>query len=167
MDLQKVGKFLSEQRKIKQLTQDKLGEHIGVNGKTISKWERGVNAPDISVLNRLAELLEVNVSEILNGERNNDNSDDKNDKIIDKISYYTKMEKLKYMKIFLKIIAAILVIFVTLFTINNYNQFNMYSIASKTDKFLVEGIIISNQERNMMIIKNIDIKDKYIGTELE
>lgn len=167
MDLQKVGKFLSEQRKIKQLTQDKLGDQIGVNGKTISKWERGVNAPDISVLNRLSELLEVNVSEILNGERNNDNSDDKNDKIIDKISYYTKVEKLKYIKISLKIIAAILVIFVTLFTINNYNQFNMYSITSKIDKFLVEGIIISNQERNMMIIKNIDIKDKYIGTDLE
>lgn len=60
MDLQKVGRFIAEHRKIKKLTQDKLGEQLGVNGKTISKWERGVNAPDISVLNRLSEILEVN-----------------------------------------------------------------------------------------------------------
>lgn len=167
MDLQKVGRFIAEHRKIKKLTQDKLGEQLGVNGKTISKWERGVNAPDISVLNRLSEILEVNVSEILNGEKNMVDENNKNDKIIDKITYYAKKERRKYIKLFINIILIILVTFTILFTLNNYNKFKVYSIESKDEKYFIEGLIISNQERNLMIIKNIDLKDKYIGTELE
>ena len=50
MNLGKVGKFIAEKRKEKGYTQEKMGEMLGVNGKTISKWERGVNAPDISLL---------------------------------------------------------------------------------------------------------------------
>ena len=67
MDLQKVGRFIAERRKDKKLTQEKLGEIIGVTDTTISKWERGINAPDISVLNKLSDILEVSVREILNG----------------------------------------------------------------------------------------------------
>ena len=69
MNLEKVGNFIAELRKEKGLTQEKLGEQLGVSGKTISKWERGVNAPDIALLNSLSTILGVDIKEILNGER--------------------------------------------------------------------------------------------------
>lgn len=166
MDLQKVGKFIAKHRKNKNLTQDKLGDIIGVSGKTISKWERGVNAPDISVLNKLSEILEVNVSEILNGQEEsvlNDNSK----AIIDNITYYAKQERIKYLKIIRNVMIILILAFSCLFTISNYNRFKMYSVKSKYKKYFVEGNIVFNQKKNLILIKNIDIKDNNIGTESE
>ena len=54
MDLNKVGTFIANLRKEKDLTQAKLGELLGVNDKTVSRWETGKNAPDISILNDLS-----------------------------------------------------------------------------------------------------------------
>lgn len=166
MDLQKVGKFIAEKRKQKELTQEKLGEMLSITGKTISKWERGVNAPDISVLNKLSEILDVEVSDILNGEII-DSTASKSEKTIENIKYYTKIERKKYINIFTKIIVALIMLFAITFTITNYNQFKIYLVECSTEEYFVEGFIVSNQERNLLIIKNIDIKDKYIGTQLE
>lgn len=165
MNLQEVGSFIAERRKLKNLTQDKLGEKIGVSGKTISKWERGVNAPDISLLNKLSEILEVDVSEILNGKKGEKKSS--NEKLIENIAYYTKRERLKYIRILFNTLFILFILFSTLFTINNYNQFRVYSIMSKDSNYFVEGSIVFNQERNLIVIKNIDIKDKNMGTDLE
>ena len=55
MDLQKVGKFIAETRKKRGLTQSQLGEELGLSGKAISKWERGISAPDISILNDISK----------------------------------------------------------------------------------------------------------------
>ena len=68
MNLGKVGKFIAEKRKEKGYTQEKMGEMLGVNGKTISKWERGVNAPDISLLSEISILLGITLDELLKGE---------------------------------------------------------------------------------------------------
>lgn len=167
MDLQKVGRFIAERRKDKKLTQEKLGEIIGVTDTTISKWERGVNAPDISVLNKLSDILEVSVREILNGCRKEENNQPEEDNTLKNIEYYAKMTKLKYVKISSYIIVGILMLFAILFTISNYNQFKVYSISSKDSEYAVEGYMIFNQERNLTIIKNIDIRDKFLGTEQE
>ena len=167
MDLQKVGRFIAERRKDKKLTQEKLGEIIGVTDTTISKWERGINAPDISVLNKLSDILEVSVREILNGCRKEENNQPEEDNTLQNIEYYAKMTKLKYVKISSYIIVGILMLFAILFTISNYNQFKVYSISSKDSEYAVEGYMIFNQERNLTIIKNIDIRDKFLGTEQE
>lgn len=167
MDLQKVGRFIAERRKDKKLTQEKLGEIIGVTDTTISKWERGINAPDISVLNKLSDILEVSVREILNGCRKEENNQPEEDNTLKNIEYYAKMTKLKYVKISSYIIVGILMLFAILFTISNYNQFKVYSISSKDSEYAVEGYMIFNQERNLTIIKNIDIRDKFLGTEQE
>lgn len=57
MDLKKVGKFIAQNRKEKGYTQDKLGEILGISSNTLSKWERGVNAPDISLLSSISKIL--------------------------------------------------------------------------------------------------------------
>ena len=167
MDLQKVGRFIAERRKIKNLTQEKLGELLDVTDSTISKWERGVNAPDISVLNKLSDILDVSVREILNGCKKEKNSQSEEDNTLQNIEYYAKLTKLKYIKISSYIIVGMLMLFAILFTINNYNRFRVYSISSKNNKYTLEGYIIYNQERNLTIIKNIDIQDDLIGTDQE
>ena len=167
MDLQKVGRFIAERRKIKNLTQEKLGELLDVTDSTISKWERGVNAPDISVLNKLSDILDVSVREILNGCKKEENSQPEEDNTLQNIEYYAKLTKLKYVKISSYIIVGMLMLFAILFTINNYNRFRVYSISSKNNKYTLEGYIIYNQERNLTIIKNIDIQDDLIGTDQE
>ena len=69
MDYNKIGKFISEERKAKNLTQSKLAEKIFVSDKTISKWEKGKGIPDTSVLLELCEVLDITLNELLNGER--------------------------------------------------------------------------------------------------
>lgn len=70
MDVQKFGRFIAEKRKEKKLTQVQMGEKLGVTGKTISRWENGNYMPDIALLIPIADLLDVTVNELLNGECN-------------------------------------------------------------------------------------------------
>ncbi len=65
----KMAQFISELRKEKRLTQKELAEQLGVTDKAVSKWERGLSCPDISLLSKLSHLLGVTTSELLNGEK--------------------------------------------------------------------------------------------------
>lgn len=167
MDLKKIGAFIAKLRKEKGLTQEKLGEQLDVNGKTVSKWERGINAPDISKLSPLSEILGISVNELLNGEYLTKENEKKINNPVKNIQYYTKKIKIKYLKIGIYIILAICFAFAALFTINNYNKIQMYSIKSKSKKYDVDGYIMYNQNRNLLLIKSIDIKDPKIGTTSE
>lgn len=72
MDMQKIGCFLAELRKDKNLTQDKLGEQIGVTNKTISRWENGNYLPPIEMLQILSKFYSLSINELLSGERLDD-----------------------------------------------------------------------------------------------
>ena len=61
------GKFLAQQRKAKGYTQKALAEKLFVSDKAVSKWERSLSMPDISLLIPLSEILEVSVTELLEG----------------------------------------------------------------------------------------------------
>lgn len=69
MDANKIGSFIQSRRKELGLTQSQLGEKLGVTDKAISRWERGVGFPDISLLEPLADALCVTVVELMRGER--------------------------------------------------------------------------------------------------
>lgn len=69
MDMKKIGTFLAELRKKSNLTQDELGEKIGVTNKTVSRWENGNYLPPVEMLQILSKLYDVSINEILNGER--------------------------------------------------------------------------------------------------
>ena len=73
MDMQKIGNFLAKLRKENNLTQNELGEQIGVTNKTISRWENGNYLPPVEMLQILANIYGVSINEILNGERINEN----------------------------------------------------------------------------------------------
>lgn len=69
MDQIKVGKFIAELRKEKNLTQEELAELLGVSSKSVSRWENGKNLPDAALYQPLCQALGVNLTELLSGER--------------------------------------------------------------------------------------------------
>ena len=69
MDLIKIGKFIADCRKEKKITQEKLAEKLYITDRAISKWERGLSLPDADKMLDLCNILDINVNELLNGER--------------------------------------------------------------------------------------------------
>ena len=69
MDQLKIGKFIAECRKQKNLTQMQLAEKLGITDKAISKWERGIAMPDSSIMLGLCDILGISVSDLLRGEK--------------------------------------------------------------------------------------------------
>lgn len=69
IDKNVFGVFLAQQRKEKGLTQKMIAERLFVSDKAVSKWERGISIPDVSLLIPLAELLDVSVTELLEGKK--------------------------------------------------------------------------------------------------
>ena len=72
MDAEKIGKFISERRKAINLTQNELANKLHITDKAVSKWERGISLPDISVLIPLAEILNISLYELLRGGKNDE-----------------------------------------------------------------------------------------------
>lgn len=76
MDLNKTSNFIKAKRKELGITQDELAEKLFVTEKAISRWETGRGTPDISLLLPLSKELNIDVSELLNGEENKKNKND-------------------------------------------------------------------------------------------
>lgn len=70
MDCQKMGELIRSLRIENALTQKQLAEALNISDKTVSKWERGLGYPDISLLSDLSVLLKVNIEKILEGNLN-------------------------------------------------------------------------------------------------
>ena len=69
MDAQKMGAFIAQCRKEKQMTQEQLAQRLQVTDKAVSRWERGVGFPDITTIEPLAQALEVEVLELMHAQR--------------------------------------------------------------------------------------------------
>ena len=69
MNQEKIGGFIAACRKEKNLTQAMLAEKLGITDRAVSKWETGKSLPDPSIMLELCELLDINVNELLTGER--------------------------------------------------------------------------------------------------
>ncbi len=68
MDIVKIGKYISSKRKELGLTQRQLAEMLGMSDKSVSKWERGICLPDVSVYYELCNILGISINEFLAGE---------------------------------------------------------------------------------------------------
>ncbi|MGB4660007.1 MAG: helix-turn-helix domain-containing protein [Mobilitalea sp.] len=85
MDCNNVGKLIFSLRKEKGMTQKQLADVMNISDKTISKWERGLGCPDVSLLQELSEILGINVERILAGKLEPNRADIGNMK---KIKFY-------------------------------------------------------------------------------
>ena len=69
MDENRIGQFIAQMRKEKNMTQKDLAEQLHITDKAVSKWERGLSCPDITLLTSIAGILGVTTGELLNGKR--------------------------------------------------------------------------------------------------
>ena len=69
MDKERTGQLIAELRKEKGLTQKQLADAINVTDKAVSKWERGMSFPDISMLEPISDVLDISIMELLAGEK--------------------------------------------------------------------------------------------------
>ena len=105
MDNEKMGQFISELRKSHQMTQKELAEKLDVSDKAVSKWERGLSCPDISLLAPLSNLLNITTTELLNGERADPRAENVNTSVVNALEYVGKTAKSK-VKLIQSILAA-------------------------------------------------------------
>ncbi|MCR5337134.1 MAG: helix-turn-helix domain-containing protein [Lachnospiraceae bacterium] len=98
MDQKKTGGFLKELRKEKSLTQEQVAEKLGVSSRTISRWETGAYMPDISILVDIAEMYDVDVREIIDGERRQEDMNSEVKETAVKMADYSTMEKKTMLK---------------------------------------------------------------------
>ena len=83
MDQIKIGKFIAECRKNKNLTQMQLAERFGITDRAVSKWENGRSLPDSSIMIDLCDVLGISVNELLSGEKiNMENDNQKNEQLL-------------------------------------------------------------------------------------
>ena len=98
VDAKKIGSFLKTLRKEKGLTQEQLAEILYVSGRTVSRWETGTNMPELGILIQMAEFYNVELKEILDGERKGENMNQELQETLSKIADYNKLEKEKVVK---------------------------------------------------------------------
>ena len=98
MDQQKIGAFLKELRKEKNITQEELAEKMLVSRRTVSRWETGTNMPDMDILIDISEFYDVDLREILDGERKKEQMDKVMKETVLKVADFENEEKAKLMK---------------------------------------------------------------------
>ena len=118
MNQEKIGKFISELRRRKKLTQEQLAEKLGITDRAVSKWENGRGMPDLSLMKPLCKELEITINELLSGEKidKKDYQNKSEENLLNTIDYTDK--KINKIKLIFKIsIGLILLVFITLVTI--------------------------------------------------
>ena len=98
MDQKKIGLFLRELRNEKNLSQEQLAEEFGVSSRSISRWENGNTMPDISIIIELADFYDVDIREIIHGERKSENMDKELKDTLVTVADYTNNENGKIMQ---------------------------------------------------------------------
>lgn len=170
MNYEEIGNFISELRKEKGLTQKSLAEKLKVTDKAVSKWERGLGCPDVSILEDLSNVLDVSILEILKGRKINKEilNNYSNDYIIDTINYSKHEIQNKYKTIVLNILTIIIIVVVSILTILNIYHI-CYLKQTETYDFSSNDYIKNVKETLNKINKNIDtIKtSKLLFTEKE
>ncbi len=170
MDQKRIGLFLKELRKEKGLTQEQLADIFNVSNRSVSRWENGKNMPDLSLLVQLADFYEVDIREIIDGERKDELSKSDVKETITHVSEYTqinveqKLKKRHRLSLFVTICLSVILLIVlnSKMNIQNHNseEYTAY-------KYTVEDIkkeIISDQNLNddikLSLIETIN-DDKY------
>ncbi|MBQ8210810.1 MAG: helix-turn-helix transcriptional regulator [Clostridia bacterium] len=188
MNTYEFGKFLSQLRKEKGLTQIQLAEQLNVTDKAVSRWETGKNYPDIEIFSDLSKLLDVSINELIEGKRiETDNLFNGNEQYIMSISkeeyieinkLYTKNTKKEYFRIIL-IFAVACIVFVpfeitislsflflailysVIFAIRHQSLKKGYKEKSLTVENRHQIIDISEERVSISVIENNELTDKY------
>ena len=138
MNQDKIGNFIKSIRLDNNLTQKEFADKLGVTYQAVSKWENGKNIPDIAVLKQICDEYNIDINEILNGEK----KEKKNKNII---------------KIIIPILIIIVVIILLILLLNKNNKdFEFKTISSKCSDFKITGSAAYNKDKTSIYISNIE-----------
>ena len=126
MDPIRIGAFLKELRKERNMTQDAIAGKFGVTQRSVSRWENGTTMPDISVLIELADFYDVDIRDLLRGERKSEIMDTDMKETLEMVAEYTEADKAKILKkvyvcgqgTLIAAVALFIVYFISYFTNN-------------------------------------------------
>lgn len=101
MNQEKIGKFIAERRKEQKLTQEQLAEKLNISKNAVSKWERGLNLPDVSIMQELCKILVITLNELFVGEKISDEQykEVAEDNLLNAIKIYTTKGKIEILQI--------------------------------------------------------------------
>ena len=129
MDQKKFGSFLRELRKEKQLTQEQLAERFGVTSRSVSRWETGSNMPDLSILVELADFYDVDIRDIIDGERKGEDMNKEEKERLQLVADYAETEQntsLMRLRIFSIVGLISLIAGLTMMVISRDNNLPVY-----------------------------------------
>ncbi len=93
IDQVKIGDFLRKLRKEKGMTQEEIATKFGVSSRSVSRWENGNTMPDLAILVELADYYDVDIREIIDGERKSENMEKETKETLLKIADYADKQK--------------------------------------------------------------------------
>lgn len=173
MDQEKIGKFIAQLRREKNMTQIDLANKIGITDRAISKWETGRGMPDLSLIKPLCEELDISINELLSGEKlTKEDYNKKSEQIIlrtlDTLDKRVKSTK-KTFKIVIASICFTVVLFVIAFCIDLNRMRNNMPVVFSTWGFCYTPPINLKEDQIYMAIeeyiitKNENESAHYIG----
>ena len=140
MDSQKIGTFLRELRKEKNLTQEQLAEILGVSGRTVSRWETGSNMPDLAIMIELADYYDIDIKELLNGERKSE-MDKELKETLKTVADYTDIQKQEAVKASSYGFIAVFMVCAATILVQLITYADMRLVIGETAAILAGGII--------------------------
>lgn len=148
MDNKKIGKLIASLRKKQGLTQQDLGDKVGVGFRAVSKWERGLTLPDISIINELSKILGISSDELLSGELKKENKTKNKKKIPNSI------------KITISIVTLIIIVVTSLLVYNN-NKTYVYDIKKiDGEDYYIEGKVTFQNKKLSIIVNKLEFRDQ-------
>ena len=149
MNQEKIGKFIADCRKKKDITQRQFAEMLGVTDKTVSRWENGHYLPDISLFNEICSILDIQVSELLCGEKikDNINKEEVDNTIVNLVNISNNEIKNKSKKIM--IISAVIILFITI----AFVSILYFKSINKNNRFITPNSDVSFPTRYAQIEK--------------
>lgn len=153
MDQEKVGLFIKDIRKKNGLTQKQFADKLGVTYQAVSKWENGINLPEISILKQISKEFNVSIENILEGNNNKLNN---NKKII--------------MISIISLLVVIITITILLFINQGKESFKFKTLSTDCEEFNVSGSLAYDKYKSSIYISNINYcggNDNTIYKEIE
>lgn len=158
-DFTKSGQFIAQLRSERGMTQDDLGKLIGSSDKTVSKWERGQNVPDVLTIKKIADAFDVTITEIINGERNAQVSP----------RFIRMYENKKSRYAFFTVIGIFILFFLALlmYFCNNFDKFKIYRFKGEGKNYKLTGNIYQAGNEYKLVVDDFLVYDTSKYDELK
>ena len=146
MNQKNIGNFIKKIRLKNKLTQKQFANLLGVTYQAVSKWENGINIPDILILQEISKKFNVDISDLINGKETK------------------KVVNIKYFLLIIGIIFAFLIGIIIL-VLNNKSSYEFKSLTSDNKDFTINGVVAYSTDKNSLYISNINYNGRQDNSE--